>query len=345
MAVNLRTAPAYCLEQVWPEMDMLFFSSIGLVFFLYTIYRLILAFVKAIRLHIIKTKLHPLNFGEYSVVTGATSGIGYSIAEELAKRGSNLVIIGRKAEVLAQICSDFESKYKINVIMIVKDFIDQDYSKVKEKLEGLDIGILVNNVGVATQFGLGFEVLDEEVNICFNFEINCDSKYKHIIMCHDDKNHTFKHVEKKKRNRCQYWVDAQLLPISINWCLRIHKGKHQNIYSNSSIISPGHCKTNIHLKGSGCIFTYNLFQNHKCIHPGLVATKMSKVSPHWYAPSPQSYAASAVDTFPYTGESNGCLLHFIMTTSFKLVPSLLFDMFYSLAPPMKFKLSSREKKD
>ncbi len=37
---------------------------------------------------------------KYTVITGASSGIGYATALEFAKRGSNLVIVARREKEL-----------------------------------------------------------------------------------------------------------------------------------------------------------------------------------------------------------------------------------------------------
>ncbi len=40
-------------------------------------------------------------------VTGATSGIGKTIAEQFAKEGARLVLVGRREEILHQLQKDF----------------------------------------------------------------------------------------------------------------------------------------------------------------------------------------------------------------------------------------------
>ena len=48
-----------------------------------------------------------------ALVTGASSGIGKDIAEELALNGFDLVLVARRAEKLEAIETALENKYKI----------------------------------------------------------------------------------------------------------------------------------------------------------------------------------------------------------------------------------------
>ena len=78
-------------------------------------------------------------------------GIGLNYAHELAKKGMNLVLVARKADLLNEIADDIRSKYSVKVDVIIADFgkgIDI-YTNIEESLANKDIGILVNNVGVA----------------------------------------------------------------------------------------------------------------------------------------------------------------------------------------------------
>ena len=88
----------------------------------------------------------------FLVVTGCSKGIGLCYAQELANKGMNLVLIARKAELLNKIAKELRNQYDIQVEVIIADFGKgaNIYSSIEEKLVGKDIGILVNNVGVAT---------------------------------------------------------------------------------------------------------------------------------------------------------------------------------------------------
>lgn len=89
-------------------------------------------------------------YGKWAVVTGCTDGIGKAYAEQLAKRGFNIVLISRTLDKLKQQALELENNYNVLTKVIAADFTEPDviYPEIGAQLEDLDIGILVNNVGV-----------------------------------------------------------------------------------------------------------------------------------------------------------------------------------------------------
>ncbi|CAL4059354.1 unnamed protein product, partial [Meganyctiphanes norvegica] len=92
-------------------------------------------------------------FGQWAVVTGASDGIGKSYVLKLAERGMNVVLIARNKEKLDQLAQQVSTGYGIETSVIVADFGDGQsiYDHIAKGLEGKDIGVLVNNVGVIGQ--------------------------------------------------------------------------------------------------------------------------------------------------------------------------------------------------
>ncbi|TFK15473.1 nucleoredoxin-like protein 2 [Platysternon megacephalum] len=67
----------------------------------------------------------------------------------LAKRGLNIVMISRTLEKLQKVATEIEQATGRNVKIIQADFTkDYIYENIEECLQGLEIGILVNNVGM-----------------------------------------------------------------------------------------------------------------------------------------------------------------------------------------------------
>jgi len=85
-------------------------------------------------------------------ITGATSGIGEACAIELAKKGHELILCGRRQERLLQLKHELESEYKIQVHALVFDIRDYkacetivtQHQTLFEKLD-----VLINNAGLA----------------------------------------------------------------------------------------------------------------------------------------------------------------------------------------------------
>jgi len=89
---------------------------------------------------------------QYSVVTGATAGIGEGYAEELASKKSNLVLVSRSQAKLDELSTRLQNKYKVKVVTVAIDFSKDkptDYiPKLREAIKPLNVTTLVNNVGV-----------------------------------------------------------------------------------------------------------------------------------------------------------------------------------------------------
>jgi short-subunit dehydrogenase len=102
----------------------------------------------------------------YALVTGGTIGIGYSIAEQLAANGYNLILIARHEDDLNKAREYFTNKYKVEVLVITKDLSQPNASKeiydyLQEKK--IHVALLVNNAGFGV-FGL-FADSSRESNI------------------------------------------------------------------------------------------------------------------------------------------------------------------------------------
>ena len=90
--------------------------------------------------------------GKIALITGATSGIGKSCAIALAKLGMNLIITGRRENLLIELKKELEEKFLVQVLAIQLDVKNAD--EVKDKLSSIsdewkNIDILINNAGLA----------------------------------------------------------------------------------------------------------------------------------------------------------------------------------------------------
>ena len=85
-------------------------------------------------------------------VIGATSGIGLCIAEAYAKHGDNVLISGRRAELLGEVQARLSKEYGVRVETLVLDVRSREdvESKVPAAIEAFGgVDVLVNNAGLA----------------------------------------------------------------------------------------------------------------------------------------------------------------------------------------------------
>jgi short-subunit dehydrogenase len=95
----------------------------------------------------------PSNHKGTAVVTGATSGIGKAYAERLAADGFDLVITGRRRELLNDFAAILRSRYGVQVLTVIAELSDENdlNGLIKLLAKKDDIFFLVNNAG----FGSG----------------------------------------------------------------------------------------------------------------------------------------------------------------------------------------------
>lgn len=115
--------------------------------------------------------------GEWAVVTGASEGIGRAYAFALAEQGMNVVIMSRTKVTLDQVAKDIRDATGQTVKVVVTDFTKENvFSEVEDQLKDLNIGVLVNNVGMLPSFIPCKFLESTELDQTITRMINCNVK-------------------------------------------------------------------------------------------------------------------------------------------------------------------------
>jgi short-subunit dehydrogenase len=88
-----------------------------------------------------------------ALVTGASAGIGSSIARELAKRGHALILVARRKDKLDELASELIAEYGVRAETLGCDLSKAaSRQRLPARVEslGLEVSVLVNNAGFAT---------------------------------------------------------------------------------------------------------------------------------------------------------------------------------------------------
>jgi uncharacterized protein len=88
-----------------------------------------------------------------ALVTGASAGIGSSIARELAKRGHGLILVARRKNKLDELAHELIAEYGVRAETLGCDLAKAaSRQRLPARVEslGLEVSVLVNNAGFAT---------------------------------------------------------------------------------------------------------------------------------------------------------------------------------------------------
>lgn len=102
--------------------------------------------------------LRPSSIGEYlhgdapyALITGASDGIGAAVAHELYDRGFSLILHGRNEEKLRKVGEEIQARGRVpkDVQYFIAEATnpDTDFAAMLAKFKGLNITIVINNVG------------------------------------------------------------------------------------------------------------------------------------------------------------------------------------------------------
>ena len=99
---------------------------------------------------------------KYTVITGASSGIGYAAALAFASRGKNLVLVARRQEELNGLKLKINEMHpELDVVIRKTDLsVTEDVYKLYESLQAFQIETWINNAG----FGNFASIAEQNLN-------------------------------------------------------------------------------------------------------------------------------------------------------------------------------------
>ena len=158
-------------------------AVVGLLFIVHNVIHI----VKSVYVTFLRPGKNLQKYGQWSIVTGATDGIGKGFAIQLAKKKINVVLISRTAEKLKELAAELETKYAIKTKIVALDYTDPDVeggmTRVEKEIAGLEIGILVNNAGMSYPYAQFFHELSSETIVhLIRVNIEVTTRLTHLVI-------------------------------------------------------------------------------------------------------------------------------------------------------------------
>lgn len=117
-----------------------------------------------------------------ALITGATSGLGLSYAKYFASKGYNLIITGRREEVIRKNADNLKKQYNVDVrVIIVELSTKEGVEFLLSTIKDCEITVLVNNAG----FGLKPTFVDtDEADIerLLYLQTCCVTRLTHYVL-------------------------------------------------------------------------------------------------------------------------------------------------------------------
>ncbi|XP_068452690.1 very-long-chain 3-oxoacyl-CoA reductase-A [Clinocottus analis] len=211
-----------------------------------------------------------------------------------------MMLISRNQEKLDDVARSLEDQYKVETRTIAVDFgISDIYGTIEEGLVGLEIGVLVNNVGVSypyPEYYLQIAELDKFITNMINVNITSVCQMTRLVLP--------RMAERSKGVVLNISSASGMYPLPL-----------LTLYSST--------------KAFVDFFSRGLQEEYRrqgiiiqSVLPFFVATKMTRIrKPTLDKPTPERYVAAELSTVGLQGQTNGYFPHAVMgwlTT--KLVP-------------------------
>ncbi|XP_068333129.1 very-long-chain 3-oxoacyl-CoA reductase 1-like [Pyrus communis] len=133
----------------------------------FSLLKLSLSLLQWVYVNFLRPAKNLKEYGSWALVTGPTDGIGKAFAFQLARKGLNLILVGRNPDKLKDVSDAVLAKYgKTQIKTVVVDFtgdLDDGVRRIRETIEGLDVGLLINNVGISYPYARFFHEVDSEL--------------------------------------------------------------------------------------------------------------------------------------------------------------------------------------
>jgi len=112
---------------------------------------------------------------KWALITGASAGIGWALAEQLAAGGAHLILTARRADRLQKLAAGLAAKHNVKVEVFTADLTRAEAPEeihAFTRHQGLEVELLVNNAGFGA-FGYAHEI--PAAKMMEMIQVNCSA--------------------------------------------------------------------------------------------------------------------------------------------------------------------------
>ncbi|XP_072107690.1 inactive hydroxysteroid dehydrogenase-like protein 1 isoform X2 [Mobula birostris] len=245
------------------------------------------------------------HYGKWAMVTGAADGIGKAYAEELARQGVDLILVGLDQNKLEALATAITERFNVETYVLEADFTKGRgiYPPIQEALKNKEIGILVNSVDVPTDYPEFFlNVSEDKLWDLINVNIAATNMMIHIVLPGM--------VQRKK---------GAIVNISSGYCCK--PTPQMAAYSSTKMYLDYFSRALHREYAPKGIFVQSLL-------PFSITTKGDGHSEglhffSWLAPSPNLYVRHAVSTLGISNRTPGYWMHSVQFLFAQYIPEWL----------------------
>ncbi|CAI5444233.1 unnamed protein product [Caenorhabditis angaria] len=243
----------------------------------------------------------------WAVVTGATDGIGKAYAFELARRGFNVFLVSRTQSKLDETKKEILEKYQnIEIRTYSYDFTNaavSGYQDLLAELNQVEIGVLINNVGLSYEYPEVLHKVDGGIERLAN--ITTINTLPPTLL------------------------SAGILPQMVERKAGVIVNVGSSAGANQMTLWAVYSATKKYVSWLSGILRKE-YESHgitiQTIAPMMVATKMSKVKKtSFFTPNGEQFVKSALNTIGNAADTTGYISHQLQLEVMDLIPEFIRD--------------------
>jgi hypothetical protein len=185
---------------------------------------------------------------KYALLTGASQGIGKALAQELASRKINLLLVSLKGEGLSDFCNEIQEKYDVDAKYFETDFYQYNsvYDVANWAIYNYSVYMLINNAGIGGT--KAFESASPEyIDSIIQVNVRATSMLTRLLLPELKKQENAYILNVASMASFSPFAFKTVYPASKAFVYSFTRGLHEELKGTNvmiSVIHPGPVKTN-----------------------------------------------------------------------------------------------------